>query len=123
MTCKLRVAISVLLCAAVVIFAGAVSAVAGNVPGDADGDGTVTLMDATLIQITLSGISAENADSLAEDAADVDGNGKIEIIDATFIQRWLDRLVVPYLIGVQPTQAPTQMPTDEEGWGSIIFQP
>ena len=120
MTCKLRIVISLLCCAAVLAFAGAISASAGKLLGDADGDGAVTVTDVTLIQRTISGV---NAGSLDEAAADVDGNGAVEIIDATFIQRMVAKMDTPYPIGVQPTQAPTQMPTDEDGWGRIIFQP
>ena len=124
MTCKLRIVISLLCCAAVLAFAGAISASAGNLLGDVDGDGAVTATDVTLIQRTISGV---NAGSLDEAAADVDGNGAVEIIDATFIQRMVAKMDTPYPIGVQPTQAPTQaptqMPTDEDGWGRIIFQP
>ena len=124
MTCKLRIVISLLCCAAVLAFAGAMSASAGNLLGDADGAGAVTATDVTLIKRTISGV---NAGSLDEAAADVDGNGAVEIIDATFIQRMVAKMDTPYPIGVQPTQAPTQaptqMPTDEDGWGRIIFQP
>lgn len=124
MTCKLRIVISLLCCAAILGFAGAISASAGNLLGDADGDGAVTVTDVTLIQRTISGV---NAGSLDEATADVDRNGAVEIIDATFIQRMVAKMETPYPIGVQPTQAPTQaptqMPTDEDGWGRIIFQP
>ena len=119
MTCRTRIAISVLLCAAVLAVAGAICASAAVLLGDADSDGEVTVTDVTLIQRTISGV---NAGSLDEAAADVDGN-----IDATFIQRMVAKMDTPYPIGVQPTQAPTQaptqMPTDEDGWGRIIFQP
>lgn len=124
MTCRTRIAISVLLCAAVLTVAGAICASAAVLLGDADSDGEVTVIDVTLIQRTLSGVSA---DSLEVAAADVDGNGAVEIIDATFIQRMVAKMNTPYPIGVQPTQAPTQaptqMPTDEDGWGRIVFQP
>lgn len=54
--------------------------------GDVDGDGEVTILDATAIQRVLADlpISAYN-----EAVADTDGDGEVTILDATFIQRWL----------------------------------
>ena len=53
--------------------------------GDADGDGFVTILDATCIQRRLADLPVE---SFVETAADVDGDG-LSIIDATLIQRYL----------------------------------
>ncbi len=55
--------------------------------GDADGDGTVTTKDATLIQRYDAMMSV--GDSFDTAAADVDGDGKVTILDATLIQRYL----------------------------------
>lgn len=65
--------------------------------GDADGDGEVTIIDATWIQRTLAGITL--ATPCNEEAADVDGDGSMTIIDVTLIQRSLAGIVVPYAIG------------------------
>ncbi len=65
--------------------------------GDADGDGEVSILDATWIQRVLIGIGAP-AD-FNEAAADVDGDGEMTIIDATYIQRYLVGIDVPYAIG------------------------
>ena len=54
--------------------------------GDVDGDGEVTILDATFIQRYLASLYVE---SFNNDAADTDGDGEITILDATFIQRWL----------------------------------
>jgi uncharacterized repeat protein (TIGR02543 family) len=54
--------------------------------GDADGDGKVTIVDATCIQRRLASLSTAN---FIEQAADTDEDGKTTIIDATYIQRWL----------------------------------
>ena len=62
-----------------------VSAAGSYVRGDADGDGTVTIMDATVIQRRLVELPTPNFD---ERAADVDGDG-LNITDATWIQRYL----------------------------------
>ena len=54
--------------------------------GDADGDGTITIMDATTIQRHLVDILQLSEERLK--AADISGDG-IDITDATQIQRWL----------------------------------
>lgn len=66
------------------------------IKGDADGDGEVTILDATAIQRTLASLPV---DSFNEIAADVDGDGEVTIIDATFTQRWLADLPCPDGIG------------------------
>ncbi len=53
--------------------------------GDADGDGAVTVLDATAIQRRLVGFTT---DRFVAAAADVTGNG-LDILDATAIQRYL----------------------------------
>ena len=69
----------------------------GILLGDADGDGEVTILDATWIQRTLVDIGS-SAD-FNEVAADVDGDGDMTILDATYIQRYLVGVPVPYAIG------------------------
>lgn len=68
----------------------------GYLLGDADGDGEVTILDATWIQRVLVGIGAP-AD-FNESAADVDGDGEMTILDVTYIQRYLVGVAVPYAI-------------------------
>ena len=63
----------------------------GDVPGDVDGDGELTVTDATFIQRKLAGI--EIPFELDEDIADMDGNGKVELIDATLIMYNLIRFI------------------------------
>ena len=74
--------------------------------GDADGDGTVTIIDATVIQRRLCDIEVK---SFNESAADVDGNG-LDITDVTRIQRWLadipDAFGIGELVSINPS--PTQ---------------
>ena len=65
--------------------------------GDADGDGDVTIIDATVIQRALAGITVPS--DFNEAAADVDGDGDMTIIDVTCIQRYLAGIDVPYDIG------------------------
>ena len=64
--------------------------------GDADGDGTVTIFDATAIQRHLAELSE---DLLIEAAADTDGDGSVTIFDATAIQRFLAEMDHPEGIG------------------------
>ena len=63
--------------------------------GDADMDGSVTVLDATAIQRTLADLPVSAFD---EKAADVDGSG-LDITDATKIQRCLAGIENPYHIG------------------------
>ena len=65
--------------------------------GDADGDGIITILDATYIQRALVGITLPSP--CDEEAADVDGDEEMTIIDVTLIQRWLVGIGVLYAIG------------------------
>ena len=60
-----------------------------NFLGDVDGDGEVTIIDATYIQRQLASIPTPRFNQLV---ADTDGDGSLTIIDATYIQRWLANL-------------------------------
>ena len=59
--------------------------------GDADGDGSVTILDATRIQRYLAGLAGENM--INKTNADADRDGSVTIIDATRIQRLLAGLI------------------------------
>lgn len=65
---------------------------AAEIIGDADGDGEITIVDATAIQRYLALLPNENFDKTA---ADIYGDGEITILDATAIQRWLAALPSP----------------------------
>ena len=54
--------------------------------GDVDGDGEVTIIDATCIQRKLAGLPNS---VYFEEREDADGDKELTIVDATFIQRWL----------------------------------
>ena len=67
--------------------------------GDADGNGEVDIIDATVIQrydVCLTDLS-----DYAKTRADVDGDSEIDIIDATWIQRWDAGMTAPDGIGKQ----------------------
>lgn len=55
--------------------------------GDADGDGIITIIDATKIQRVLAGLTDDD-DGMIAMRGDVNGNG-LDILDATKIQRYL----------------------------------
>ena len=61
--------------------------------GDVNGDGEVTIIDATWIQRKLAELDVP--DSFNDEAADVDGDGVVTIFDATGIQRYLVDLPSP----------------------------
>ena len=59
--------------------------------GDVDGDGYLTILDATYIQKYL--VHMRGATTIDVATADVDGDGVVSIIDATFIQKKLAHLM------------------------------
>lgn len=115
-----------------ILFAFAISNTAAEKPiiGDVDGDGAVTVQDATVIQRALANMKTpENANL---DAGDVDNDGEITSNDVTLILRYKAGLIpsLPFdpnapttAPTTAPTVAPTVFPTDPDGWGQIIFKP
>ena len=71
--------------------------------GDADGDGKVTISDATLIQKYLAGLKMPGSFDIK--AADTDGSGSITIDDVTQIQRYLSGLSSAEGIGYTESEA------------------
>ena len=65
--------------------------------GDANGDGEITLMDATVIQRYLSCLPVSVPDIVARNG-DITGEG-IEVSAATWIQRHVAETVIPYEVG------------------------
>lgn len=71
--------------------------IADRAVGDSDGDGVVTVMDATDIQYTLSmGVTIE--DEMLE-YVDIDRNKRLEIVDAAYVQRSVAKIKIPYTVG------------------------
>ena len=58
--------------------------------GDVNRDGSVTVVDATLVQKYI--VKLEDFDAGTMKIADVNGNGIIEITDATLIQKIITKL-------------------------------
>ena len=56
-----------------------------EIKGDVDGDGTVTVMDATLVQKYIVNAAALTADQIV--LADINGDGMVTVLDATCIQK------------------------------------
>ncbi len=84
---------------------------AAPILGDADGDGKVTVNDATFIQRKLASIPIpfEFNDSVA----DVNSDGEVTVFDVTCIQRWLAELPAPEGIGKPIGEKPV-LPGDTE---------
>ena len=59
----------------------------GPVFGDVDGDGNVTIDDATLIQE--AGVELVSFTNLQKQLADVNGDGRISVLDVTCVQKYL----------------------------------
>lgn len=70
----------------------------GYVLGDANGDGDVDVVDATVIQRYCTMISVPYTEEQLM-CGDVDGDGYLTSVDATFIQRYCTFLYTPYDIG------------------------
>lgn len=65
--------------------------------GDANTDGDVDIIDATIIRR----YCVNFGNNLSFLGADVDGDGYVSVIDATFIQRYLVGMTTPYEIGTK----------------------
>ncbi len=88
----------------------------GYIRGDADGDGSVTVIDATVIQKLLASLKDDPDGGITRRGSVT--SEKLTITDATAIQRYLahfpDRFGIGELVEDMteaPTQAPTQAPT------------
>ena len=66
--------------------------------GDIDGDGELSVYDATIIQRYEAGM-AVNSDAEMILHADVNGDGATDIFDATYVQRYLVSMDTPYPVG------------------------
>jgi hypothetical protein len=110
---KLKFMLLLLLCL-VMIASVATPAVAesGYIRGDADMDGFVSILDATMIQRKLAHFTVS---SFSDQSADVDGDG-VTILDATHIQRYLASFTNTYHIGefvdtaTKPTEKDYELP-------------
>ncbi len=84
--------------------------------GDADGDGRITVGDATDIQKYIAKINM--SEGFNADVTDVDGNGRVNVVDATCIQKYIAKLKAPEGIGKQifsETLLEVTINTEEKG--------
>ena len=105
----------------IILVASLLSFAFGNIPaqaatkillGDADGDGTIMIVDCTLIQRDIAGLAEIKA--VNRSAANVDSDREICILDATAIQRYLAEMNDNYPIGEcisDSGSSPSQLPT------------
>ena len=63
-----------------------------NLAGDVNGDGTVDVSDATVIQLYIAELLGEKS-TFIQEAADVNGDGIIAIDDATHLQQYVAELI------------------------------
>ena len=66
--------------------------------GDADGDGEITPVDATLVQRFDANMKI-SVDEATLMCADVDGSGELDVVDSTLTQRYLANIAIPYPVG------------------------
>ena len=66
--------------------------------GDANDDGEVDTVDATIIQRTATHLKVPYTEEQLI-FADVDGDGEVTIVDATYIQRYATHVKIPFPIG------------------------
>ena len=78
--------------------------------GDADEDGSVSILDATTIQKNLASLIPDTT-GMIKIAGNVDDDEELSIIDATSIQKWLATLPVDYPIGSRVTRLVQLNPT------------
>lgn len=90
--------------------------------GDTDGDGDISVRDATLIQKHVADLIFLSEDILI--LADTDGNEDVNVKDATAIQKYVADFEFDSLIGLvpeSPTEPPESQPDIEEGAKDIFF--
>ena len=66
--------------------------------GDANGDGEVDTVDATIVQRVATHLSVPFSEKQLM-CADIDGDGELTIVDVVFIQRYVVHASVPYPVG------------------------
>lgn len=89
---------AVILCAVSATLQFTATEKQGYILGDADGDGDVTILDATYVQRYATMVKVPISKETLMNG-DVDGDGDLTIVDATFIQRFSTRVKTPYRIG------------------------
>lgn len=91
------------LAAVLIIFS--VFSVSASTIGDSDNDGSIGIMDATLIQMFVA--QRVNLDDESLVASDVDGDGLVSILDCTCIQQFIAQIITTF-----PAQNDIDEPTE-----------
>ena len=117
---KKLIAIASSLALVCVIAFSAISALAVEADkcGDVDGNGTVDINDATIVQKKILSMNTPEVVDNYQTIADTTGDGIINIKDVTAIQK--------YIAGIYedlPYEETTQPATDEDGYYTQIIQP
>lgn len=100
--------LSVLLTALILCSTMFISAFGAETPiiyGDVDSSGSITVLDATCIQMHCCELLTINSDRIV--SADVDGNNDVSIIDATIIQRFLAEMIDKFPVEEDAPVTPT----------------
>lgn len=105
---------AVILCAVSATLQFAATEKQGYILGDADGDGEVTVIDATYVQRFATKVKVPIKEETLMNG-DVDFDDDLTVVDATFIQRFSTRVKTPYPIGelIEPSQPATEVPITE----------
>ena len=96
------------------IAAGAADTKTGYLRGDSNGDGIVSISDATAIQRFSAQYESISGDNKA--AADVDCNGVINVVDATEIQRFLAGFENIFEINIRVNETAQSETTQPVSW-------
>lgn len=126
---KLVSSIVAVMAAGIITFGTIFSALAStDIIGDVDGDGKVTISDATMLQCHIAELVTLDDQSL--ERGDVDGDGKITVNDITTLQKYIAELITQFPAETKPTTQPTSeqtttvpYATDKDGYSDIIFRP
>ena len=68
--------------------------------GDADGDGSITTVDTTMMQRVLAKFVMEDNTDLIKERSDVTGDGRLDLMDVTCVQRYLAHSDIPYAVDI-----------------------
>ncbi|MBQ3265259.1 MAG: dockerin type I repeat-containing protein [Ruminococcus sp.] len=121
--CMITVLLIAVLCFPLLSATGAPNESGSYKLGDVDGDGQVTMIDATIIQRVLAHLLNDD-DGMYTKRGDVDGDGKLTAADVTWIQRWLAHMSTPYAVGevITPTEPETLEPTEEPTEAPVVTE-
>jgi len=86
--------------------------------GDTDRDGTISITDATAVQLHVADM--KSFDNVSKLLADVDGDSNISVMDATYIQKYLALYIDRFPADKESSDAPS---LDDGGYNNEIVKP